>query len=51
MFSLLVTLLCIFLCQRCRAILTAKALQRPAGHLSSPDAPNAQPQLSASDLL
>lgn len=51
MFSLLVTLLCIFLCQRRRAIWTAKALQRPAGHLSSPDAPNAQPQLSASDLL
>lgn len=51
MFSLLVTLLCIFLCQHHRAIWTAKALQRPAGHLSSPDAPNAQPQLSASDLL
>lgn len=51
MFSLLVTLLCIFLCQRRWAIWTAKALQRPAGHLSSPDAPNAQLQLSASDLL
>lgn len=36
MFSLLVMLLCIFLCQRRRAIWTAKALQRPAGHLSSP---------------
>lgn len=36
MFSLLVALLCIFLCQRRGPIWTAKALQRPAGHLSSP---------------
>lgn len=35
MFSLLVTLLCIFLCQHCGPIWTAKALQSPAGHLSS----------------
>lgn len=51
MFSLLVALLCIFLCQRCGPIWTAKALQRPAGHLSSPDTVSVQPQLSASDLL
>lgn len=31
MFSLLVALLCIFLCQRRGAIWTARALQRPAG--------------------
>lgn len=36
MFSLLVALLCIFLCQRRWAIWTARALQRPAGHPSSP---------------
>lgn len=35
MFSLLVALLCIFLCQRRWAIWTARALQRPAGHPSS----------------
>lgn len=35
MFSLLVTLLCIFLCQHYGPIWTAKALQSPAGHLSS----------------
>lgn len=35
MFSLLVALLCIFLCQRHWAIWTARALQRPAGHPSS----------------
>lgn len=36
MFSLLVALLCIFLCQHRWAIWTARALQRPAGHPSSP---------------
>lgn len=51
MFSLLVALLCIFLCQRRGPIWSANALQRPAGHLSSPDAVSVQPQLSASDLL
>lgn len=44
MFSLLVTLLCIFLCQRHWAIWTAKALQRPSGHPSS----SWRPQCSAS---
>lgn len=44
MFSLLVALLCIFLCQRRWAIWTARALQRPAGHPSS----SWRPQCSAS---
>lgn len=44
MFSLLVALLCIFLCQRRWAIWTARALQRPAGHSSS----SRRPECSAS---
>lgn len=44
MFSLLVALLCIFLCQRRWAIWTARALQRPAGHPSS----SWRPECSAS---
>lgn len=44
MFSLLVALLCIFLCQRHWAIWTASALQRPAGHPSS----SPRPECSAS---
>lgn len=44
MFSLLVALLCIFLCQRRWAIWTARALQRPAGHSSS----SWRPECSAS---
>lgn len=51
MFSLLLALLCIFLCQCRWAIRTARALQRPAGHPSSSDALNVQPQLRTSDLL
>lgn len=44
MFSLLVALLCIFLCQRRWTIWTARALQRPAGHPSS----SWRPECSAS---
>lgn len=44
MFSLLVALLCIFLCQRRSAIWTARALQKPAGHPSS----SWRPECSAS---
>lgn len=51
MFSLLVMLLCIFLCQRAEPSELPKHFKGLQVIYLPPDAPNAQPQLSASDLL